>query len=446
MQRFAIVLAVVSLTGAAHADIPIKSAYVGAHVGGHVVTGNWDLYKIGNGRVTGSSGAQIGLRGGLHATWWLAGEFGLSLLPTSAGDDDSSTAMSWTFDALFHVMKGDWVPMVDVGAGFYHSFSGELGDDADYHIHYGIGLRGMLTKWLALRVDARHILTDGWGDDPRIASNLELNVGVDFYVWEEDHTPPDTDKDGIADVQDKCPKKPGVASGQGCPDADGDGIVDSKDRCKLVKGQAKFQGCKDTDGDGVGDPDDKCVDSKGPADNEGCPRDTDKDGIIDREDRCPKQKGPKQHKGCPDRDGDGIADVDDKCPTIKGVKEEQGCLPKAVAEKFSGTFEGIYFKTGSAKIRKKSFPILDEAIILLGEWPELRVRIEGHTDDRGRDEKNLKLSQERADAVKAYFVEHGLKADRFESIGYGETKPIGDNKTRDGRAANRRIEINVIAD
>ena len=181
---------------------------------------------------------------------------------------------------------------------------------------YGIGIRGMLADWVALRVEARHMLTDGFEDEPFIANNLEITAGLDFFAWRESHEEPvrDTDGDGIHDPADACPTIPGAASANGCPDADGDGIVDSADRCPRAPGPVARHGCPDRDGDGVLDGADACPDTPGTQALRGCP-DGDGDNVADSQDRCPTIAGTTRYAGCPDRDGDTVPDIDDRCPT-----------------------------------------------------------------------------------------------------------------------------------
>ena len=227
-------------------------------------------------------------------------------------------------------------------------------------------------------------------------------------------------------------------------DQDQDGVIDADDRCPAVAGSVEYSGCPDTDSDGVPDDVDRCASVKGLAEHQGCPPpDTDGDGVIDADDQCPNDKGEADTKGCPDKDGDSVRDADDKCPDQAGTVEEAGCLPAAV-QKFSGSIKGITFDAGKATIRKASNKTLDAAVAVLQQYPSLRVEVQGHTDDQGPDDKNMELSQARANSVKDYLVAKGVAAERVDAKGYGETAPKADNKTGKGRAENRRIEFKIL--
>jgi hypothetical protein len=102
------------------------------------------------------------------------------------------------------------------------------------------------------------------------------------------------------------------------------------------------------------------------------------------------------------------------------------------------------FDFGKARIRPGSKKTLDKAATTLREYPSIRIRVEGHTDDRGKRDKNMALSQKRADAVKWYLVDKGIAADRVDTVGHGPDKPRATNKTNKGRAQNRRIEFHIV--
>ena len=260
---------------------------------------------------------------------------------------------------------------------------------------------------------------------------------------------PDTDNDSIIDPKDDCPDVPGIIAFNGCPDTDGDGIKDSEDACPDVAGPAINQGCPDTDNDGIFDFVDNCPTEFGPKENNGCPwPDTDKDGLLDKDDDCPNLAGPIKNKGCPyiDTDGDGVLDKDDDCPTVKGVVENKGC-PKieAVEQEILNTaFENLEFNTGNAVIKTVSYASLDELAGLLIKKKDWKLQIAGHTDNVGEAQKNLILSKQRAESVKAYLISKGVDAKRLNTLFFGETQPIATNETAEGRQKNRRVEMTVI--
>jgi len=231
-------------------------------------------------------------------------------------------------------------------------------------------------------------------------------------------------------------------------DTDGDGIVDADDKCPTEKGVAKYQGCPvpDTDKDGINDDNDKCIDVPGVARYQGCPvPDTDKDGLNDEDDKCPTVPGVARYQGCPvpDGDKDGVNDEEDKCPTLAGTVANQGCpeVSQEIITRTAYAAKNIYFETGKATLLKKSFAPLNEVAKILTNNPELKLAIDGHTDNVGSDALNQTLSDKRAAAVKAYLVKQGVDESRITSTGYGESQPVADNKTAAGRQKNRRVEM-----
>lgn len=232
-------------------------------------------------------------------------------------------------------------------------------------------------------------------------------------------------------------------------DSDGDGVPDDRDRCPGTPRGAKVdaQGCElDSDGDGVVDRLDKCPNTPAGAkvDAQGCELDSDGDGVVDRLDRCPgTPRGAKvDAQGCePDSDGDGVVDALDQCPdSPRGDKvDARGCTLASTI-----ILRGVNFDNDSAEIRADARPILDEAVATLKRYPQLKVEVAGHTDSRASEAYNLDLSQRRAQAVMDYFVQMGIEAGRLSAKGYGESQPIADNATVEGRAANRRVELRIL--
>ena len=257
----------------------------------------------------------------------------------------------------------------------------------------------------------------------------------------------DTDGDGIVDDKDECPEVAGPKELNGCPDTDGDGIPDKNDACPEVAGPKELNGCPDTDGDGIVDKDDECPEVAGPRELNGCP-DTDGDGVADKDDKCPEVAGPKENAGCPwpDTDGDGVLDKDDECPEVAGPTSNKGCpeVTEEVQKTLNEYAKTILFDTGKATIKPQSAAVLEQIVNVLNQYPNAKFTVEGHTDSTGNKDKNLRLSQERADSVVLYLVQRGVSDSRLSAKGYGVERPIASNKNAKGRALNRRVEINLV--
>lgn len=245
----------------------------------------------------------------------------------------------------------------------------------------------------------------------------------------------DRDGDGIEDDLDSCPDKPETYNGfedlDGCPDdpdSDGDGIPDSRDACPL-------------------EPEDK----DGYLDDDGCPDpDNDADGVPDDKDKCPNEPedldGFQDNDGCPDEDNDSdtVKDVDDMCPNTPGqpTGAKPGCpsLVVVTAKEIRIT-QQIQFDTNKATIKAVSFPILDAVYDVLAANPKITLEVQGHTDNVGQAAYNLKLSQQRADSVKAYLVKKGAADNRLVAKGYGMTQPLLPNSSDANKALNRRVQF-----
>jgi OmpA-OmpF porin, OOP family len=247
----------------------------------------------------------------------------------------------------------------------------------------------------------------------------------------------DDDNDMICADEDRCPERPedmdGIEDEDGCPedqDTDGDGIMDSIDQC-------------------IVDPED----ADNYLDEDGCPElDNDSDGVLDTADGCINEPedpdGFEDQDGCPDEDNDKdtVLDITDECPNEKGEVSANGCPKKydgiEITETHIRINQKIHFAYNKAKIKKDSFWILAQVAKVLGDYPEIQLSIEGHTDSRGSDKYNKKLSAKRAKAVMKHLIKKGKVNKRLlTSRGWGEEKPIDTNLTDEGRAANRRVEF-----
>ena len=287
---------------------------------------------------------------------------------------------------------------------------------------------------------------------------------------EAEPEPVDTDGDGLMDDVDECPREPEdvdqFEDADGCPDPDNDqdGVLDPDDHCPLEPedrdGNEDEDGCvdPDDDGDGIPDTEDECRDQPEDVDQfedaDGCPDpDNDGDGVVDGSDDCPLEPGPAANDGCPDadRDGDTVVDRLDNCPDEPGPPENQGCEREQqvrIAEGRLEILDKVYFRTNRSRIQRRSYALLLNVAQVLNAHPEIsRVRVEGHTDARGRREYNVELSQKRAEEVVEFLAERGdVDESRLEAHGYGPDRPIVEGaETDEDHARNRRVEFNIVS-
>lgn len=296
----------------------------------------------------------------------------------------------------------------------------KISDEASFNLALGINYAGNDNL-----DDLDNGLTGGTDDDVFFTGLL----GFTLFVGGTD----DSDGDGIDDDRDLCPRTPeGIQVDQfGCPvDIDKDGVPDYMDLCtnSPINVTVDENGCPlDTDSDGVPDYLDLCRDTplKVKVDKRGCPVDTDADGVPDYKDKCPNTT-------------DGTEVDKNGCELVSEISEIPKLPTKVV---LSGATN---FETGKAFLPLTSLQELDRLIPIMIEFPESRWRIEGHTDNTGSYNSNKKLSLERANSIKIYFVNHGINGSRFETFGFGPDYPVGDNSTESGRAMNRRVSIEMI--
>jgi len=345
--------------------------------------------------------------------------------------------------------NGNYLPNYSAGA-YSKSMLAYNGD---------IGARFMITKNISLNLSGGVILANkDVLDDIAAGTTNDLSytftAGISYYF----NRARDSDHDGVPDDKDMCPGTPrGVRVDEfGCPlDADGDGVPDYLDKCpdtpKGVKVDAN--GCPlDSDGDGVPDYLDKCANTPAgvKVDVNGCPLDSDGDGVPDYLDKCPNTpKGVAVDvNGCPlDSDGDGVPDYLDKCPnTPKGVQVDANGCPIRKAEVIkSFVLQGdANFETGKADLLPSAYPLLDSLYSSMKLNPNLKFAVAGYTDSRGSDELNMRLSEKRAQSIVDYLVSKGLDRNSFVIKPMGKANPIASNKTSEGRAMNRRVEIKLL--
>lgn len=297
------------------------------------------------------------------------------------------------------------------------------------------GTLGVGFKWrmgqsrFSIRGEYRARLAYKSGDN--LTDNI-ASLGVQYRFGGKKSVPTlqdnaDTDADGVLDIWDVCPDTElGTQVGStGCPlrdreaDGDGDRIPDSKDECPNTrKGNA--------------------------VDLRGCTLDSDRDGVMSGEDRCPASRPDAvvDQFGCSrDDDGDSVPYHLDDCPdTVAGARVDVfGCEIKDVIR-----LPGVNFVTGSDRILAGSESILGSAAETLKMHPDLEIEVAGHTDSVGQGDSNYSLSERRAKSVRDLLITRGVDATRLTARGYGESQPVADNETAQGRADNRRVELRIV--
>jgi len=355
----------------------------------------------------------------------------------------------------------------------------------DNAVHGGIGDRIFLGERVALRIEGRALYSPNTNyPSGTWAGHIVASAGLSIFTGPSAFK--DSDQDGIADKSDTCTGTPtgAVVDNVGCPgDADRDKVFNGLDACPntIAGAEVDARGCpKDADSDGVYDGVDKCpssptgtrVDPTGcPTDSDndsvadgpdqcpstpagamvdanGCPLDSDRDTVPDGLDKCPNTAAGIEvdTAGCqraPDSDGDNIDDTKDKCPgTSPGTRvDAAGCPILFIEARQPVVLKGVTFETGRSALRPDSYTILDMVATSLINNPDIDVEISGHTDNTGSAATNLRLSQARADAVRAYLATKGVVPGRMVAKGYGPEQPVAPNTTPAGRAQNRRVEL-----
>ncbi len=335
-------------------------------------------------------------------------------------DVDSSL---FKIDGLYHFMpEEEFVPYVAAGFGAIDIDTENVGSESNSMFNYGAGVKYFITESLAARADVRHLYEfDDHNNDFTFTLGLTMNFGGKAKII----PPGDADGDGVNDDLDRCPDTPaGVAvDSNGCPlDTDGDGVYDYLDKCP-------------------GTPAGIVVDSNG------CPLDSDGDGVYDYLDRCPDTPAGVvvDSNGCPlDSDGDGVYDYLDECPdTPAGIKVDAKGCPIPIKEKVSIELS-VEFEFDRADVKSVYGGHIQKVANFLKAYPKTMAEIAGHTDSKGSEQYNLKLSQKRAEQVVEHMVSQGIDAKRLKAVGHGESIPIADNATEAGRQKNRRV-VAVIA-
>ncbi|MCH2107853.1 MAG: OmpA family protein [Polyangiaceae bacterium] len=355
---------------------------------------------------------------------------GMSSWNATKVTDKSALIYSFRASAIFQVPLYSIVPFAVIGGGTIGAFSESMGHDRDGLFHWGVGVKGAVSRYISLRLDFRDDLHPQYWEvgeeQPPATHSFELLFGTTITLGRRPPPAPvDSDYDGLSDRDDVCPHV-GALTLDGCPsDRDADGINDALDDCPTEPG------------DGAN----------------GCPnRDADEDGVIVPCDLCPTKKGVAPD-GCPveDVDGDGLLPPADACPQEaedrNGFEDDDGCpdtMPDEI-KSVTGILDSVSFEPETATLLPSSAAELDQLAGILLKYKTLRIEVSGHMSNEGDASKNQDLSQKRAETVKADLVSKGIDGSRVQARGAGSKEPIGDNQLEAGREKNQRLEVRVLS-
>lgn len=349
------------------------------------------------------------------------------------------------------------------GAGYVHNAVRDGTNQWEDGITGLFGARFDLTPHLAVRVAAvGDYFPSPLNEGPGVGDNWNFALQAGFAVLIGRRGPGAAPRFPTAVPAPAQPPPTGVrVAPPAAPpkDSDSDGVPDSRDKClgTPLGDQVDANGCslpKDSDGDGVIDARDQCPGTRAgvKVDANGCPIDSDGDGVADAVDRCPNTPAGDtvDATGCSvakDADGDGVPDASDRCPrTPTGTRVDAlGCPLLFAGGSRTLILRGVTFQTGSAVLAAASFGTLDQVAANLRAHPEIRVEVAGYTDDQGALAANRRLSQSRADAVRAYLIRQGVLPGQLVARGFGSANPLDSNLTPAGRARNRRVELHRIS-
>ena len=343
---------------------------------------------------------------------------------------DSETHLDISANVLaFYDRDRAFAPYVMAGIGYLGVSENGGGDENRPSATLGAGYKWRVGQSrFSIRNELRARLA--YEEDFNLVDYI-FSVGVEYRFGgprQRDDLPRDSDGDGVLDMWDECPDTPpGVAvTSRGCEikrmdrDEDNDRVFDDRDQCP-------------------GTPEGM------PVDPFGCSLDSDRDGVTTDNDRCPGSRpGARVDEfGCEnDTDGDGVPDHLDRCPgTRPNAKriDQFGCEVRDVIN-----LPGVNFQSGSDLLLAGAERLIQDLAATLIENDYLQIEVAGHTDDQGSAENNQGLSDRRAKTVYDYLIRYGVDPNRLSYRGYGESQPIADNTTADGRATNRRVELRVV--
>jgi len=376
---------------------------------------------------------------------WLPGENGLSSIYTL------NTANNRVRVGMQYVPQCKWNGSISFQhTPEYNMTNGQFSGTTDVQNLVDLGLGYVFNNGLKLSVNATNLFDNEYRYAPNFPKIGRRVLGRLTYTFGDGES---RSRQGCDDGMIKSignAPNPGVNKKL---DSDGDGVKDFKDLCPDVPGEKKYKGCPMEYNAYMAKLKAEEEAARVAAAKEEARKKAEAEAEAKRraDAEAAKRKAEAAAKAKAEADAKAAAEAEAKAKADAEAKAKADAMAKAEARKseiksktsavFNRALTGIKFNSGASGFKNESYAIMDEVVSIMSQYPELSVKIQGHTDSQGGEDANMKLSSERALAVMNYIISKGVDGSRLSSSGFGELSPIADNNTAAGRAQNRRVQF-----